>query len=162
MTMAKYPLAPLMSARLYREDAAKRETLKAFYATREAQKIAKQARDELKRYQKWRPEEEKRLFEKIRGKVVPQSELDAHREDIQRLRTEEIEKEKKAAEADKAAAKALEHENAMRAAQIVTIRDREKIMEHQRRWLDAERKREEAAEEKELEEFVARRLEMAE
>ncbi len=154
--MAKYPLASLLSAREFREDAAARESAAARRKADAAKAAEEEAEATWHAYQEWRPGEEVRLFEEIRGKVMPLTGLDGHRDDIQALRSRELhleevfhEAEEATAAAEKAAAEAKERHSE-------TVRDRRKIEEHRNVWLQAEAKRQEAAEEAELEEFTTR------
>jgi type III secretion protein O len=98
--MAKYPLGPLLSAREFREELAERETARARTAMEEAKAAAAAAREELARYREWRPGEEKRLFEFLRGRDVTQTELDKHLQDIQLLRDAELRREEEVKAAD--------------------------------------------------------------
>lgn len=154
--MAKYPLQALLTAREFREEAAKREVRKAMYALEEAREKARVAAEELERYRAWRPGEEERLFEEIRGKVMPLTGVDGHREDIQGLRHREFALEEERMQADRAVADAEAAVEMARAAQLEAIRARSKIEEHRDRWRREEQKRLEAIEEAELEEFTGR------
>lgn len=149
----KYPLGPLLRARAYREEAAAREAGKARTAVREAEEALEAARQEWRRYREWRPGEEVRLFELLRGRVVAQTALDRHREDIERLRAGELHREELCREAEKslAAAERALAEAVNRHAQA--SRDKRKLEEHQVRWRRLEALREEKAEEAELEDF---------
>lgn len=152
--MAKYPLGPLLAARLFREDAAAREARLARQRVEEAKAAAEAARQKWLEYQKWRPGEEARLFEAMRGKLMPLSGLDGHRDDIQALRNQELRLEELFREAEKAVAAAEQAAEAARLRHAGAVRDRRKIEEHREIWLKAERKRQEAAEEAELEDFT--------
>lgn len=154
--MARYPLAPLLSAREFREEAAAREARRALAAVEEAEKAAEAAREELARYREWRPGEERRLFEEIRGKVMELNALDGHREDIQALRNAELQREENCRRAELALAAAREEAEAARLRQAQAARDRRKIEEHRERWRRGEFLREEAAAEAELEDFPTR------
>lgn len=152
--MATYPLDPLLSARRFREDEAARATALARRKADEAKAAAEAAQAEWRAYQEWRPGEEVRLFEEIRGKETPLSGLDSHREDIQTLRSRELRLEELFHEAEDAAAAAEKAAGEARERHAATVRDRRKIEEHRGIWLKEEAKRQEAAEEAELEEFT--------
>lgn len=151
--MATYPLGPLLRTRKFREDAAAREVAKAFGAVRAAKERLEAAREEWRRYREWRPGEEVRLFELLRGKVLPQSSLDRHREDIEALRNGELSREEACALAEAEVKKAEAEAAKAQAAHADAVRDRRKIEEHRERWRAEEAKRVEAAEEAELEDF---------
>ena len=55
--MEKYPLAPLLKVREYREDAAKNALSAAERAVVEAQEAVERCRGELERYKVWRQED---------------------------------------------------------------------------------------------------------
>ncbi|MDR0361994.1 MAG: type III secretion protein [Planctomycetota bacterium] len=151
--MARYPLEPLLAARRFREEAAARETLLARRRLEEDLKAEETVREKLLRYREWRPGEEKRLFEAVRGMAVSQGELDRHREDIQALRRAELAIEDVCREAEKAvAARTAELEEAKR-RQAEAIRDLRKMDAHRDIWRGEEARRLELAEEAELEDF---------
>lgn len=154
--MAKYPLGPLLSARMFREDAAERETRQTLAALERAHDDAEAAREELRRYSEWRPGEEKRLFEELRGNMIGLDVLDRHREDIQALRNAELQREDACRLADSAVVEAEGEVEKARRRQSAAARDRRKIEEHRDRWARLEAVREEAAAEAELEDFPAR------
>ena len=66
--MEKYPLAPLLRVREYREDAAKNALSAAERAVVEAQEAVERCRRELERYKVWRQEEVERRYDAIMGK----------------------------------------------------------------------------------------------
>ena len=66
--MEKYPLAPLLKVREYREDAAKNALSAAERAVVEAQEAVELCRGELERYKVWRQEEVERRYDAIMGK----------------------------------------------------------------------------------------------
>lgn len=65
--MEKYPLAPLLKVREYREDAAKNALSAAERAVVEAQEAVERCRGELERYKVWRQEEVERRYDAIMG-----------------------------------------------------------------------------------------------
>ena len=74
--MEKYPLAPLLNVREYREDAAKNALSAAERAVVEAQEAVERCREELERYKVWRQEEVERRYDAIMGKGLSLKELD--------------------------------------------------------------------------------------
>ena len=151
--MAKYRLEALLSARKAKEDRAAREARAAAFAVAEAKKKAEAAREELGRYRLWRPEEEERRFAAIREQVLSQTELDRFRYDLEALRARESELEETAEAAERAVDEAEQEERKAKQRLVAAAKDREKIEEHRERWLREELKRQEAAEEKEMEDF---------
>ena len=156
--MAKYPLGPLLSARKFREEAAERATRAARRAAEEAHRTAGEAKAEWQRYREWRPGEEARLFDKMRGQQLPLSALDRHREDVQALRAGEQERAEASRRADQAATAADGEVEKARVVQAAAARDTRKIDEHRQRWQREEAKRVEGVEEAELEDFPTRSL----
>ncbi len=153
--MGGYPLGPLLSAREYREDAAKREAAAALAAAREAREAADAAKARWRHYREWRPGEEARLFEEIRGGDWPVSTVDAYRESVHALRETELALERAGEEADRAAVEAESAAEQARRRHVEAVRNRQKIQEHKTRWLRAEALRQEAAAEAEMEDFSA-------
>lgn len=150
---AGYPLGPLLSARLFREDAAEQEVRRARERVNAAKSAAAAAREEYARYRAWRPEEEARLFAAIRGRDVTQTELDGHFSDIHALRTEELAREERCVIAEKAVQEAEKEAEKAKSRHLAAIRNRQKIEMHRERWLRGEKIRLEALEESELEDF---------
>ncbi len=157
--MGAYPLANLLTLRKLREDAAEREARRARAAEAEAKNRLEEAKAELARYREWRPGEEKRLFAELRGRVIEQSRLDRHREDIEGLRKQELVREETCLTREKELKEAGEALEKAKRAKAAAVRGREKIAIHRDRWQISEAKRLEAAEEAELEEFKTRAAE---
>lgn len=151
--MGTYPLGPLLTARSVREDSLAREVNKAAAAVRAAREVVAAARAEFERYREWRPAEEARRFEAIRGTDVSLAGLERHRDEIDALRQEEFAKEEAVREAEKAVVQAEATEAKARAAHLEAVRGKKKIEEHRDRWRLAEQKLLDAAEEAELEDF---------
>ena len=155
--MAKYPLAALLEARKFREEAALREERLAREAAERAYEAAERARAEFLRYRERRPEEERRLFEQVRGKELSQADLDRHLEDVRRLRQMELQKEEASAQAARMAESARETAEKTRRLRVEAFRERQKIEEHKGIWLKKESRRLEAANESEAEDAAAGR-----
>lgn len=154
--MARYPLSPLLAARRLREEAAERATRLALNREEEAKEGERKARQELERYRSWRPGEEERLFELLRNRLLPQSELDSHREDIHALRDGERLREEEVAKAAEAVVAAGREVEEARRRQAQASRDVRKIDEHRLQWQREEDLRLERLEEAELEEIPHR------
>ena len=154
--MAGYPLGPLLSARKFREEEAGRAARAARRAADEAWQASEAAKAEWRRYREWRPGEEARLFGELRGRPLPLSALDSHREDIHVLRAGEQERAEASRRADLAAEAAEAEAEEARRRQAAAARDTRKIEEHRQRWLREEARRQEEAEAAELEDFPVR------
>lgn len=152
--MVKYPLADLLSARLFREEAAERLVIRAAAELEQAEAAALEARRLLEEYRAWRPGEEKRLFdEEVKLRIISLGDLDSHQEDIQKLRVAELKKEEAAVAAEKQVALAHEALVQARKGLETAVRERRKIDEHRDRWLKEEAVKRDRAEEAELEDF---------
>ncbi|MDR1534543.1 MAG: type III secretion protein [Planctomycetota bacterium] len=149
--MAKYPLGALLSARKFREEAAAREERAAREKAELARKLAQEAQEECRRYREWRPGEEKRLFELVRGRDLPRCELDGHLNDVRELQEIEIRKDEAARQADREAEAARKLAEKAREKRIQAFRNRQKIEEHREIWQKRENRRLEAAGEAEAE-----------
>ena len=92
--MEKYPLAPLLKVREYREDAAKNALSAA-----EAQEAVERCRGELERYKVWRQEEVERRYDAIMGKGLSLKELDVFKAGLGALADGELKLEEAIAQA---------------------------------------------------------------
>jgi hypothetical protein len=158
--MARYPLEPLLGARRYREEAATREALSARWRVEDAREAEAAAREKLLRYREWRPAEENRLFETVRGRTILREELDRHLEDVLALRRAELDLEDGRREAEKAVAACLAELEEAKRRQVDAVRDLRKIDAHRDVWRKEEARRLELAEEAELEDFSGVRSDM--
>lgn len=155
--MARYPLANLLSARLFREEAAEREVLTRTSALEAAEAEREKARAELERYRVWRPGEERRRFEAVKNRCLSLGDLDEHQDDILQLRRAELAREEEAALASGRVEEARNRLADARRVLEAAVRDRRKIEEHRDRWRREENMRLDLAEELELEDFPASR-----
>lgn len=154
--MVKYPLKQLLAAREFRQEQAERATHAAMQEAENARQTAATAKETWQRYQVWRPGEEIRLFNLLRGQIVTQTELHNHQQQIQDLRQKERDLEQTWHEAEKAVLTADQKVSAARIRQNAAIRDANKIEQHRQRWQLAENRRIEENEALELEEFPYR------
>ena len=97
--MEKYPLAPLLKVREYREDAAKNALSAAERAVVEAQEAVERCRGELERYKVWRQEEVERRYDAIMGKGLSLKELDVFKAGLGALADGELKLEEAIAQA---------------------------------------------------------------
>ena len=97
--MEKYPLAPLLKVREYREDAAKNALSAAERAVVEAQEAVERCREELERYKVWRQEEVERRYDAIMGKGLSLKELDVFKVGLGALADGELKLEESIAQA---------------------------------------------------------------
>ena len=151
--MEKYPLAPLLRVREYREDAAKNALSAAERAVVEAQEAVERCRRELERYKVWRQEEVERRYDAIMGETMSLEEVAGFRASLGALAEGEQERILAVTEAEKAVGQKEREVAAAREAVAEARREAAKIEAHRDIWL-AEAKREaERQEDLELEEF---------
>ena len=151
--MEKYPLAPLLKVREYREDAAKNALSAAERAVVEAQEAVERCRGELERYKVWRQEEVERRYDAIMGETMSLEEVAGFRASLGALAEGEQERILAVTEAEKAVGQKEREVAAAREAVAEARREAAKIEAHRDIWL-AEAKREaERQEDLELEEF---------
>ena len=137
--MEKYPLAPLLKVREYREDAAKNALSAAERAVVEAQEAVERCREELERYKVWRQEEVERRYDAIMGKGLSLKELDVFKAGLGALADGELKLEESIAQALENVKK-RQHETA-------------KIVTHRDIWLVEAKREAERLEDLEMEEF---------
>lgn len=147
-----YPLQALVLVADRRENAAAALVAAAEQEWRDACRAVERCQEEVKRYGRWRVEEEKRLFESIRETPVARKRLDEHNEAIRALRQREADLEQALVDAeadrDKKAAALAEAKDAHREA----LKEKQKIAEHRARWIEGEKVEALRSEEAELEE----------
>ncbi|MDR3211644.1 MAG: type III secretion protein [Planctomycetota bacterium] len=151
--MAGYPLAPLFSTYVLREDRAERQTRQARASLAAAEQERNKATAELERYRLWRPGEAERLFSAIRGRHLEQDELAEYHQSLAVLTQGEIERQDAVGKAENAVQAAEAALLAAREAQIAAARERQKIAEHRENWNREEALRLERVEEAEAEDF---------
>ena len=144
--MEKYPLAPLLKVREYREDAAKNALSAAERAVVEAQEAVERCRGELERYKVWRQEEVERRYDAIMGKGLSLKELDVFKAGLGALADGELKLEEAIAQALENVKKRQED---VRKAQHETA----KIVTHRDIWLVEAKREAERLEDLEMEEF---------
>ena len=146
--MEKYPLAPLLKVREYREDAAKNALSAAERAVVEAQEAEERCREELERYKVWRQEEVERRYDAIMGKSLSLKELDVFKAGLGALADGELKLEEAVTQALENVKKRQARE-AARQAQHETA----KIVTHRDIWLVEAKREAERLEDLEMEEF---------
>ena len=155
--MIKYPLQRLLRLRFIREDKAAAEVTRRKQLLAEAKLEKIRCEKELADYREWRIEEEKRLFDAIKGKEISQKELDAYKHELLKLRGKEVQLEERIFEAQKQIDRCEQNLQDARDAYLGAVKERKKIEEHRSRWVEIEKLRQEREEEKELEEFIPKK-----
>ena len=133
--MEKYPLAPLLKVREYREDAAKNALSAAERAVVEAQEAVERCRGELERYKVWRQEEVERRYDAIMGKGLSLKELDVFKAGLGALADGELKLEEAIAQALENVKKRQEDVRKAREAARQAQHETAKIVTHRDIWL---------------------------
>jgi type III secretion protein O len=151
--MARYPLAPLLSVRQYREETAQNLLRQAERMAREAEATLREREKELERYRIWRVEEEDRRYEAIMGQLLSLGDLEAFKAGLGRLRDAELLREEDVAKAEQALAKAHQAVTDARNGLNKARRDTARILAHKNIWNEMTRREAERKEDLESEEF---------
>lgn len=133
--MEKYPLAPLLKVREYREDAAKNALSAAERAVVEAQEAVERCRGELERYKVWRQEEVERRYDAIMGKGLSLKELDVFKAGLGALADGELKLEEAIAQALENVKKRQEDVRKARESARQAQHETAKIVTHRDIWL---------------------------
>jgi len=143
----KYPLAPLLKVREYREDAAKNALSAAERAVVEAQEAVERCRGELERY------EVERRYDAIMGKGLSLKELDVFKAGLGALADGELKLEEAIAQALENVKKRQEDVRKAREAARQAQHETAKIVTHRDIWLVEAKREAERLEDLEMEEF---------
>ena len=156
--MEKYPLAPLLKVREYREDAAKNALSAAERAVVEAQEAVERCRGELERYKVWRQEEVERRYDAIMGKGLSLKELDVFKAGLGALADGELKLEEAIAQALENVKKRQEDVRKAREAARQAQHETAKIVTHRDIWLVEAKREAERLEDLEMEAITAARV----
>ncbi len=155
----KYALQDLLKVRELREEAASKAVAKAQDKLKACEQYLEKKRKELADYKEWRPQEEKRMYDKIMKKEISQEKLREVKADIAVLRDREVAIEKEVEEAEVAVQEAEQGLQKAKDDHKASMRELEKIKEHKDIWIEEAKKEEEFAMDKELEEFRKHEIE---
>ena len=149
----KYPLAPLLRVRHYREDAAQMALRSAERAVVEAEEAVERCREELKRYHDWRQEEIERRYAAIMNVSLSLKDLDAFKGGLGVLAEAELQREQAVAKAaqrvDVCRTEVVKAKEGVRHAQ----RETAKIVAHKDVWMKEAAHEASRLEDLEMEEF---------
>lgn len=151
--MARYPLAPLLSVRQYREESAQSVLRQAERDASAAEAALREREHELERYRLWRVEEEDRRYEAIMGQLVNLDELEIFKAGLARLRDDELRREEDVANAAQTLAKARQTVAEAKSGLNRARRDTARILAHREIWNETARREAERKEDLESEEF---------
>lgn len=152
-----YPLQEILKVRMKRQELAQTEVIKATHALEMAKLELKKREEELDKYRIWRKEEEQKRYDKMINKKLPHYQLNEIKAEISQLREDEAIYVNKV---DQAQIKIDECEATLQQAKEMffrMVRECQKIQEHRDEWMQQATKEELIAEDKELEEFQAKK-----
>lgn len=159
--MIKYVLQDLLNIRNMREDDAAQAVTVAKYKVEEAARNIETKIKEKEEYVAWRLNREIELYDGIKGKQVKLKDLDELKERVFMLRQRDLAFEKAIDDARRAKADAEQAVEAAIQKHKASIKERQKIEEHKKIWLDEKLAEENDKQEKEAEDFTKRKDEDA-
>lgn len=157
MSNIKYVLEDLLKVREFRQDAAAKEVTVAQYKLEEAEKLIHQKIKEKDEYLTWRKQREDQLYADIKGKNVSLRDLDDLKARIYMLRQRDLAFEKAIEDAKRAKQEAETKLEEAREAHKAAAKDRQKIEEHKKIWMEEAQLEEAEKEEKEMEDFQVKK-----
>lgn len=155
--MIKYVLQDLLNIRNMREDEAHQAIQVAKYKVEEAIKLIEQKIKEKEDYVAWRLKREIELYDGIKGKKVKLQDLDDLKNRIFMLRQRDLAFEKAIEDAKQAKIEAEKKVEEAIQKHKAAVKERQKIEEHKKIWLDEKLAEENEKEEKEAEDFTKRK-----
>ena len=134
--MIKYELEDLLNIRKIRAEKAQKELIKKKRLLEVAINDAEKKQKELEEFKRWRFEEENRIYEEIKGKLVSLDYLDNVRLKISLLREEEIMKAEAVENAKQAVREAERDCEEARKKYKQISKEVDKVEEHKSIWLE--------------------------
>ena len=151
--MDRYPLAPLLSVREYREENAKNAVRAAEAAVREAEAEVTKRQESLENYRIWRVEEEERRYDSIMDATLTLEELDEFKAGLASLKNRELKLEESVVEAVRQVEQCRKAVEKARQEAVRARKDVSKILAHKDIWMEEAKKEAARLEDLELEEF---------
>ena len=155
--MIKYVLQDLLNIRNMREDDAAQAVTVAKYKVEEAARAIEDKIKEKEDYVIWRKKREIELYDGIKGKKVKLQDLDDLKNRVYMLRQRDLAFEKAIDDAKRAKVEAEKAVEDAIAKHKAAIKERQKIEEHKKIWLDEKLAEENEKQEKEAEDFTKRK-----
>lgn len=160
--MNQYPLQQLLDIRKRREDAAVKDLQNARQATETATRERDSAELQLRQYRELRQELEQQKYAEVLGQLVSRNRLDVLFADLGDIAEQEIAYQQDLLESENRLTQRTEELDRALDAYRSAYLDREKIVEHRRRWMAVEALVEERALDIELEDFRQKTSEILE
>lgn len=155
-----YPLKDLLNIRQLREQMAQENLIKAQRDLEHAFEMLKRRQKDLEEFKEWRVEEEDKIYYKIHNKKIKTDGLENFRYEFAQLDEKELEYEKAIMKAEEKREEAKEALKEAKAAYRHAIMNLEKIKEHEKIWIEQWIKEAQMLEDKEMEEFQTRVMEI--
>jgi len=156
-----YVLQPLLKIRVMREDRASGELTAARRAVAAAQDALAARQKELDAFNETKEERRDRIYNAIMGQAVSRDRIDLAQEGVARIDEEGALKADNVAQAKNDLKKREEAAEVARANFVLATKNRMKIDEHKAVWTAAEAKEQEFRAEIELEDFIGKKLNVA-
>jgi len=154
--MLAYPLQDLLKIRILREDSALRALNQAKDELSAARAALTQAQKQRDDFRVFLAQEQVRLYDTIMQKKVRRYQVDDVKLEISILQKKQLDYDKKVVEAENQVQKALQNVEEKDDNYRLAIRNHEKIQAHKNQFMADLAKRQEAALDKELEDFKRR------
>jgi len=145
----------LLRIKAFREQTAANEVTRHKRLVKEQTQALQAARDEAARFQDYRIEQEKKLFEEIKGRTVVLRDLENMKQHVALLREKEALLDTKILDVEKQLTQAEQALEQARKHHMETVREHEKFKQFIEVQWEAERREQESREEQEVEEVAA-------
>lgn len=153
-----YALESMLKIRRSRLDKAASALTQARAERNAAAAVLREREDSLSAYNKTREERRDRIFGAILGRRVRLGDLDMARNAVSKIDEEGMLLEEARRKAIEELEKAAKNAETMRIKFVSATKDKTKVELHKESWLEEERRRQEIAEDYEMEEFSGRRV----
>jgi hypothetical protein len=154
----KYTLQELLRVREFRETSRANEMKVKKARLNDAERMVAIKKEELSEYRIWRVQKEDSLYEEVQGSYISLKDLDNLKLKVSLLREKEALLDNNLVEAEKARETVREEFQRARNAYHHAVREKRKIEEHKKIWLEEMAREEERATDKEMEEFQRRMI----
>lgn len=149
----RYVLEDLLRVRQFREDAAANAVVQQRGRVTYAEQELAGRRRELTEFAAWRARQEESLYQQVMHKQILRKDLDDLKAALQELQLQELARQQKIMDAERALDEARKALQAAQQAHTAAVKAREKLNEHKAIWLQDALKEAEDLQEKEVEDF---------
>ena len=152
-----YALESMLKIRSMREDRAQTELSLARAARARQERVVEEKRRARQEFESTKEERRDRLYDAIIGRTISQDDLDQVRAAVSEIDEEGLLLEEDENKAKAELKKKEDEAESARLGYVAAAKDRTKIVEHRHAWEEEERKAQEMAADKELEDFTGRK-----